>query len=407
MKKSTILTMAIAVMLSSCGTTARYASSDKAPMFQDGIYNNTPAFRTPQQKEEDRTSTEELVRKTKESAIYLIGEKKDTIMIPENMSAMIKFDQKIGGTVVTVGENPYDWRNDLENNYGYWYGPYSIGSSWYWSRHYNPWYWNSWAYTPWRYHGWYDPFYISGWYDPWYYGYGGWYDPWYYGWHHHHYCGWYGGWDPHWGHHHGPGHIGGDRPEKGRDRWYGLRASTGSGKIASGTTSIRGGGTRMGTTRGESLTRTSTVTRRTGQQARSAATRVTGAASSARLPKNTGMTGTVSTNRKPATVESRPAGRYTGNSIYRRPSSETATRSTYGERQQTTGGSTSTSYRNESRPNSERSYERSTSTYNRSSSYERSSSSYSSPSGSRSSGSYGGGSSGGYSRSSSGGARRR
>ena len=256
MKKSSALTIAIAVILSSCGTTAQYASSDNSPRFQDGIYSSTPSMRTSQEKAEAKAETDKLVQKTKESAIYLFGDKKDTIMIPENMSAKIQFDQKVGGTVVTIGENPYDWRYDLENNYGYYYGPYSVGSSWYWSRHYNPWYWNSWAYTPWRYHGWYDPFYISGWYDPWYYGYGGWYDPWYYGWphHHHHYCGWYGGWDPHWGHHHWPGHYpGNDRPEHGRDRWHGLRAATGNSGIASGTSALRGssstGGTRIGTTR--------------------------------------------------------------------------------------------------------------------------------------------------------------
>ena len=158
MKKSSALTIAIAVILSSCGTTAQYASSDNSPRFQDGIYSSTPSMRTSQEKAEAKAETDKLVQKTKESAIYLFGDKKDTIMIPENMSAKIQFDQKVGGTVVTIGENPYDCRYDLEKNYGYYYGPYSIGSSWYWSRHYNPWYWNSWAYTPWRYHGWYDPF---------------------------------------------------------------------------------------------------------------------------------------------------------------------------------------------------------------------------------------------------------
>ena len=196
MKKSSTLIMIAALVLSSCGTAAQFASSDSAQRFQDGIYGSTPSFISKAEKEDSRAATDALVEKTKASEIYLFGDKKDTIMLPENLSARIQYDQKLGGTVVTVGENPYDWRYDLENNYGYYYGPYSIGNSWYWSRHYDPWYWdawrwNTWAYTPWRYHGWYDPFYIGGWYDPWYYGgYWGHYDPWYYGgwgWHH-----WYG-----------------------------------------------------------------------------------------------------------------------------------------------------------------------------------------------------------------------
>ena len=226
MKKSSALTIAIAVILSSCGTTAQLSSTDNSARFQDGIYSSSPSFRTAQQKQEDEARTDELVRKTKESAIYLFGDKKDTVMIPENMSARIQFDQKVGGTVVTVGENPYDWRLDLENNYGYYYGPYSIGSSWYWSRHYSPWY--SLDFAPWRYRGWYDAWHYGSWYSPYYYGgfYGGWYDPWYWGsswgwydpWYSPYYCGWHGHY--YWGHshhhHYGPS-------------WPGWGAGPGSG----------------------------------------------------------------------------------------------------------------------------------------------------------------------------------
>jgi hypothetical protein len=403
MKKSSALTIAIAVILSSCGTTAQYASSDKSPRFQDGIYSSAPSLRTSQEKTEAKAQTDELVRKTKESAIYLFGDKKDTVMIPENMYAKIQFDQKVGGTTVTVGENPYDWRYDLENNYGYYYGPYGIGSSWYWSGHYNPWYWNSWAYTPWRYHGWYDPFYISGWYDPWYYGFGGWYDPWYCGWpHYHHYCGWYGGWDPHWGHHHGPGYYpGGDRPEQGRDRWHGLRAGTGSGSIASGSNAIRGGGsstTRIGTTRVESSSRPASITRRPGSDARSA-TRVSPGTSGVRAPQKNGLSGIAN---KPSDNGKKPGARYTGQSNYRKPSNATAPTRALTESRERINNDT---HKAESRTQEERSYNRG-STYNRSSSFSRSSSSYSTPSYNRSSGNSGG-SSGGFSRSGGGGGGRR
>ena len=185
MKKSSMLLIVAALVLSSCGTAAQYASSDNGQKFQDGIYSSGPSFRSKQEKAEDLAATEALVEKTKSSEIYLFGDRKDTVMVPENFSARIQYDQKLGGTVVTVGENPYDWRYDLENNYGYYYGPYSyyynpysIGSSWYWSRHFDPWYWDTWSYSPWRYSSWH---YYNSWYEPWYYGgYWGFYDPWYY-----------------------------------------------------------------------------------------------------------------------------------------------------------------------------------------------------------------------------------
>ena len=253
MKKSSVLIIVAAFMLSSCGAITQLASSDNGQRFQDGIYSNTPSFRTKAEKAESQSESQALAHKTKESQIYLFGDKKDTVAIPQDMSAMIRYDQKLGGTVVTVGENPYDWRYDLENNYGYYYGPYSIGSSWYWSRHYSPWY--SWDFAPWRYHGWYDGWHFGSWYSPYYYGgyYGGWYDPWYWGSHwgwydpwyspyyNPYYCGWYGGWDPYWGHHHhhGHGHIGGADHHK--DVWYGSRHQTGSERVFGSSSSLRGG----------------------------------------------------------------------------------------------------------------------------------------------------------------------
>ena len=164
MKKTSLLLFLAALMLSSCGTAAQWGSSENNQRFQDGIYSNSPSFRSKEEKDQSKTETDALITKTKESAIYLLGEQKDTIMIPENFSARIQYDQKVGGTVVTVGENPYDWRWDLENRYGYFYGPYSVGSSWWWSRHYSPFYgpyrspyWSSWHHYPCGYYGYYDP----------------------------------------------------------------------------------------------------------------------------------------------------------------------------------------------------------------------------------------------------------
>lgn len=431
MKKSSVLLIAAAMVLSSCGLTANYASKDDGQRFQDGIYGSAPSFRTRTEKAASKSETEALVNKTKESQIYLFGDKKDTIAIPENMSARIQYDQKIGGTVVTLGENPYDWRYDLENNYGYYYGPYSIGSSWYWSRHYSP-YWSSWGYSPWRYHGWHDPFYVGGWYDPWYYGgyydpwyggYWGYYDPWYYGYgwypyhHHHHYCGWYGGWDPH----HGPGHIDGGHGHK-KDKWYGLRGKAGSERIFTSRVSSSGGtGTRSGLSRvaSSSPSKTAAVSRAT--SGTSSVRRTSSVRSSAVMASSSGKavarrsnavaatskSGTTSVSRPVSSTSRNTASRVTN---YRRPSG-TATTGT-----SQTRSSSSTGYSRQSSPSyNSGSYSRSSSdSYSRSSSssYSRSSSSSynSSSSYSRSSsGSYGGGSSsgGGYSRSSSGGGSRR
>ena len=247
MKKNSLLLIAVAILMTACGTVAQQAVTSGTSRFEDGIYSSGPSFRSKVEKQESKAETDALVEKTKASAIYLFGEQKDTVMIPENMSASIRYDKALGSTIVTVGENPYDWHNNI-NPWAY-YTPYSVGSSWYWSRHYNPWYgdpwyWNTWSYTPWHYRGWYDPWYYgySGWYDPWYYGYGGYYGGWYGGWYnpyygymYPHYAGWYGGWDPHWGHHHH--HMG---PIKD-DNWHGSRHSTGADRTFTSKVSTRGG----------------------------------------------------------------------------------------------------------------------------------------------------------------------
>ena len=254
MKQTSMLLFAAALMFSSCGIAAYQASSSDGQRFQDGIYSNTPSFRSKTEKEESQAEVKALAQKTKESEIYLFGDKKDTVMIPENFYATIRFDQKVGGTSITVGEYPYI------TDYGYYYGPYSIGSSFYWSRHYDPYYstfynpyWNSYSYNFWRYHHYYDPWYYSPWhysgfYDPWYYG-SHWscYDPWY---HHHHHHGWY---DPWYGHHHyhgwnppphhnKPGHNkpGNSKPGSGHDRWYGPRVATTGSPSSTGSVSTSG-----------------------------------------------------------------------------------------------------------------------------------------------------------------------
>lgn len=306
MKKSSLLLIAVTFILAGCGAVGKLADSAGSARFEDGIYSSTPSFISRTEKQAAQTETDALVEKTKASRIYLFGEKKDTVMIPENMSARIQYDKELGSTVVTVGENPYDWQNYIDP-WGYYspYTPYSIGSSWYWSRHYSPWYWDAWSYNPWyyRYGGWY-----GGWYDPWYYGYGGWYDPWYYGgWYgymHPYYCGWYGGWDPYWHHHHhhGPIYVGGDKD----DRWHGSRHSTGSDRVFTSRVSTRGG---IGSSSSVGRAASSSASRQS-VSGKSVATRVSGTsanrttASKVSAPRRTSGTASVSTatQSKPVSV---------------------------------------------------------------------------------------------------------
>ena len=339
MKKTTVLLFAAAIMLSSCGITAQQASSDNGHRFLDGIYTSSPTFRTREEKAISRQETDALVQKTKSSEIYLFGDKKDTIMIPDNMSARIQFDQKVGGTVITIGENPYDWRWDLENNYGYYYGPYSIGSSWYWSRHYSP-YWSSWGYSPWRFASWrydafYNPWYYSSWYSPWYGGwydpwYSGWYDPWYYGgfydpW----YCGYYGTWHyphPHhhgWydPHHHHPGHGPSGpavKPGSNKDRYHGLRAHTDGSSLRKTTTGLNNNvvSSRKSTTSVRRGIGTSSTTSRNASVSRNSASRPSATRNSAPTYRKPAVSNSSSETRSESTGYSRNSGNtYTRGSV--------------------------------------------------------------------------------------------
>ena len=401
MKKSSLLLIAVTIILAGCGTVGKVADSAGSARFEDGIYSSTPSFISRTEKQAAQTETDALVEKTKASKIYLFGEKKDTVMIPENMSARIQYDKELGSTVVTVGENPYDWQNYIDP-WGYYspYTPYSIGSSWYWSRHYNPWYWDAWSYNPWyyRYGGWY-----GGWYDPWYYGYGGWYDPWYYG-----YGGWYGGWDPYWHHHHhhGPIYIVGDKD----DRWHGSRYSTGSDRVFTSRVSTRGG---VGSSSSVGRTAASSSASRQSVSGKSVATRVSGTsanrttASKVSAPRRTSGTASAST-----ATQSKPVSVGTGTPVrgtigrgsattvnrgtassgqnFRRP---TATAPSVNRGTGTASSASGSSYR--SSASASRSYGTSSGSSYRSSSSSSSSRSSSYSSGSSSRSSYGGG--GGYS----------
>lgn len=390
MKKSSLLMIAAVILLSSCGTSVQLGSSSNDARFQDGIYSSTPSFRSREERVVSQNKTDALVEETKASRVYLFGEKKDSVIIPQNMSATIKYDKAIGSTVVTVGENPYDWQNNI-NPWTY-YTPYSIGSSWYWSRHYDPWYYNTWSYSPWRYGGWYDPWYgYAGWYDPWYYspyGYYGYYGP-YWG-YHHHYCGWYGGWDPYWDHHYHGHHHGGVIIHE--DRWHGSRISTGSERIFTSSSPVRSG---VATTSRVSRTVQAGGVDRSSTGRVSATSGRTGATRVSAAPGRTSSIGkgTAATVSRPATtVTTRPAVSSGTVSNHRKPAVRTGS-STARPSAGTSSGSRTSAYRSSS-SSATRSSSYSSGSSSSRSSYGSSSSrsSYSSGSSSRSS-SYSGGSS--------------
>lgn len=419
MKKSTVLMIAMTFMMTSCGTIAQLASSGNGQKFQDGIYSNAPEFMSKAEREEAKAETKALVKKTKESPAYAYDSNTETVVS--------KPVSEVPATInVTVIDNPYDWHN-LVNPWSY-YTPYSIGSSWWWSRHYDHWYWDlsyrhygwynpfrygrwhynlSW-YNPWYHNSWYSPWYYNSWYSTWYYD-SFWYNPWYFdswyhgGWYHPYYCGWYGGWDPYWHYHrpgfpaYGPGHIG--KPH--RNHYYTPRHETeikAPNTPTNRTTAVRRGtGTSSSTSRG-----------------------TVGQSSSDRRPTTT----TGSNRNENVSPSNRPAGSASGrqpavssdrqnNSVnYRRPSVSSGNSSSQ-NREAVSRGQSSGSDRGTTVPRSSSTYDRGSSgSYDRSYSAPSRSSSYGGGSGSYggSSGSYSRGSSssgGGYSRGgSSGGARR-
>ena len=80
MKKSTVLMIAITVMMTSCGTIAQLASSGNGQKFQDGIYSNAPEFMSKAEREETRSETKALIEKTKESPAYAYDSNSETVV---------------------------------------------------------------------------------------------------------------------------------------------------------------------------------------------------------------------------------------------------------------------------------------------------------------------------------------
>ena len=190
MKTRLIPLFAALIALSACGSSAQFASTGQ--QFQDGIYYRPEPVTTLTVPANDEELTS-LIEQTKGSEIYLRnGQGADTLFIPENMSATVRFDRSANTTTVTLSEAPVV---DI------WMG-YSPYSRWYYR---SSWAWGSPFYRPWRYSAWaWDPWYWD-FYDPWYYGsYWGWHSPYWYDayW----YGGYYGGYYGYYGYHYPYGH---------------------------------------------------------------------------------------------------------------------------------------------------------------------------------------------------------
>ena len=385
MKKIITLLSGALAIFTSCGISASYTSSDGGQRFADGIYSSSPTRKDKLAEQDSKAGLQELAEQTKASQIYLFGDRKDTVMIPENMAATIRYDRQLGTSVTVAEFDPYDftygWYTDRYRwnsywNLGMWNSVYYRGwyDPWHYGSIHSPWYYGG-FHNPWYYAGYYDPWYYGGWYDPWYYGYGwhGWYDP-FYGYMHPHYCGWYGGWDPYYHHHHHHHHHI-SYPSSGtvqhREVYRGSRLETSGNRVLAGGSSSK-------PSSGAVTRRVSTTSRSSFGTSRTASTRE----ATGRRPAASSQTSS-----RPAATYRRPAGtapRVSGSSApYSRSSS--------------TSGGTSTYSRSSSSSSSSSSYSRSYSTPSRSS--------YSSGSsgGGYSRSSSGGG--GGYSRSSSGGRR--
>lgn len=205
MKRHIAFIIVMLLMVSSCASVAKFAQTSSDQKYSDGIYYKPT---TKVMAAVSSAETDALIAKTKGSNIFMkSGSVVDTIFIPDNMSASIKFNQNENTTTVSLYDT--SWMDDIwfTNNW-YYRSPYYFYSPF---RHnylsfYDPLY---------RYHPFYDSYwnhysfmyrsmwgyYHDPWYAPWY---ASWYTPWYSHWHYYYDYGWY--YPPfHGGHIHGGG----------------------------------------------------------------------------------------------------------------------------------------------------------------------------------------------------------
>ena len=170
MKKRVSFLISAVLLLSACGTTARYSSAQR---FQDGIYySKADAAREIHIEVSDDAKIDTLVAQTKSSGIYLLGDDTKTVTVPESKSATIRLTGNSGTSVIIEDTTASNFTITFNSDPDPWY---------YTSIYWDPWYYGSWRwYRPWHYSSWY--WWNDWWYDSWYWG---WAspncDPWYWG----------------------------------------------------------------------------------------------------------------------------------------------------------------------------------------------------------------------------------
>ena len=87
MKKSLLLAMAASLLLCACGTTAGLGHSSDGQKYPDGIYGNTPSFRSRTETAVAHEESDALIEKTKGSTISFVI----VFATPVNAMAPTKF----------------------------------------------------------------------------------------------------------------------------------------------------------------------------------------------------------------------------------------------------------------------------------------------------------------------------
>ena len=282
MKKSLILlSVCSAVLLTSCGTSAYYASSG----FEDGIY-----YRASKDARDEIVADNEKVHRLIEQTKQEAARFSDTIIIASPDSRLeLQYTPRTQYTIMFDDKLDSLGQVNLNFNFDDWYPGYGFGDYYsYWDWRYRDVFGPMW-YRGWPgygYWGWYDPWY-GGWnfgfgitWDPWYGPWGRWYAGWYGpGWWGPGLWGWYDYWyDPwYWGY-----PVASFHPTYYGKRNTGVRSggSAGGRQLAASTGSVRTGGRQ-----GASVPSISTVRGRTASL--SGGSRVQQAAVAGRTPSRT------------------------------------------------------------------------------------------------------------------------
>ena len=152
MKLSLYLLIPAVLAATACGSTAALSSGQR---FNDGIYYAGSQVSRQEKQTADTESGDkevnDLVSRTKSSEIYLFSdEKADTVVIPQNKTATINFDNA-NISSITITDDPFD--NAWYSNY------YVLPAATAWTFAWSSLWWDPWYYRPHYHHYWHDHWY--------------------------------------------------------------------------------------------------------------------------------------------------------------------------------------------------------------------------------------------------------